>query len=336
MPLSILVVMTPTHIPDILMIGSTGRRYPHMYLDNFMSIWATLFTSYNHSHGTRCAGEVAAARNGRDAVGVAYDSKIAGTCILLFYDCCCGSCYRCSCVARVAYAGSAVYDRYYWSSVDGLQTRPHRYLQRFVGTHRWWKDMWWTPQANDEVNCTRSQWGSDHTAYAVLPCSFWISCVSMSILQGRDGKGSIYVWASGDGGPDDDCNCDGYAASMWTISINSVTNDGETAGYDESCSSTLASTFSNGKAGYADAGVVSSWSFWNLQLSQSFITSQFFTFRQQQICLEMSQRGTLVRLQQLLRRLEYLLSLLRQSKHNHCNKQSINCNQITLVLSAEQ
>lgn len=75
--------------------------------------------------------------------------------------------------------------------------------------------------------------------------------------QGRKGRGSIYVWASGDGGPDDDCNCDGYAASMWTISINSVTNDGETAGYDESCSSTLASTFSNGKSGYEDAGVVS-------------------------------------------------------------------------------
>ena len=65
------------------------------------------------------------------------------------------------------------------------------------------------------------------------------------------------MWASGDGGPDDDCNCDGYAASMWTISINSATNDGQTAGYDESCSSTLASTFSNGKSGYQDAGVVS-------------------------------------------------------------------------------
>lgn len=43
---------------------------------------------------------------------------------------------------------------------------------------------------------------------------------------------------------------------MWTISINSATNDGQTAGYDESCSSTLASTFSNGKSGYQDAGVV--------------------------------------------------------------------------------
>ena len=75
--------------------------------------------------------------------------------------------------------------------------------------------------------------------------------------QGRGGRGSIYVWASGDGGHNDDCNCDGYAASMWTISINSATNDGQTASYDESCSSTLASTFSNGKSGYQDAGVVS-------------------------------------------------------------------------------
>lgn len=54
------------------------------------------------------------------------------------------------------------------------------------------------------------------------------------------------MWASGDGGEDDDCNCDGYAASMWTISINSAINDGQNAHYDESCSSTLASTFSNG------------------------------------------------------------------------------------------
>merc|ERR1712107_657094 len=64
--------------------------------------------------------------------------------------------------------------------------------------------------------------------------------------EGRKGLGNIYVWASGDGGDDDDCNCDGYAASMWTISINSAINTGENAHYDESCSSTLASTFSNG------------------------------------------------------------------------------------------
>lgn len=46
------------------------------------------------------------------------------------------------------------------------------------------------------------------------------------------------------------------AASMWTISINSAINDGQNAHYDESCSSTLASTFSNG-AKDPNTGVVS-------------------------------------------------------------------------------
>lgn len=76
------------------------------------------------------------------------------------------------------------------------------------------------------------------------------------MFKGRRGKGNIYVWASGDGGEADDCNCDGYAASMWTISINSAINDGQNAHYDESCSSTLASTFSNG-AKDPNTGVVS-------------------------------------------------------------------------------
>lgn len=92
--------------------------------------------------------------------------------------------------------------------------------------------------------------------------SFLSFCLSVRLsirpLQGRGGKGSIYVWASGDGGSYDDCNCDGYASSMWTISINSAINDGRTALYDESCSSTLASTFSNGRKRNPEAGVVSS------------------------------------------------------------------------------
>lgn len=93
------------------------------------------------------------------------------------------------------------------------------------------------------------------------PCSSWLLNVGLGttsslIYQGRGGKGSIYVWASGDGGSYDDCNCDGYASSMWTISINSAINDGRTALYDESCSSTLASTFSNGRKRNPEAGVV--------------------------------------------------------------------------------
>ena len=43
----------------------------------------------------------------------------------------------------------------------------------------------------------------------------------LSIIQGRDGKGILYVWAGGNGGgAGDNCNCDGYTASPYTLSIS--------------------------------------------------------------------------------------------------------------------
>ncbi|XP_074602740.1 neuroendocrine convertase 1-like [Brevipalpus obovatus] len=64
---------------------------------------------------------------------------------------------------------------------------------------------------------------------------------------GRRGRGSIYVWASGNGGnSEDNCNCDGYASSIYTISIGSVTQNGSFPWYGERCASTLAVTFSSG------------------------------------------------------------------------------------------
>lgn len=55
------------------------------------------------------------------------------------------------------------------------------------------------------------------------------------------------MWASGNGGKDDDnCNCDGYTNSIYTISISSATQNGNIPWYSEACSSTIASTFSSG------------------------------------------------------------------------------------------
>nr|CAH0111545.1 unnamed protein product [Daphnia galeata] len=69
-------------------------------------------------------------------------------------------------------------------------------------------------------------------------------------LYGRGGKGSIFVWASGNGGRDhDNCNCDGYTNSIWTLSISSATENGYVPWYSEACSSTLATTYSSGSSG---------------------------------------------------------------------------------------
>ena len=69
----------------------------------------------------------------------------------------------------------------------------------------------------------------------------------LPLLQGRHGLGSIFVWAAGNGGRDgDSCNCDGYAVSMYTISIGSVSQNDRFPWYAELCSSTLSSTYSSG------------------------------------------------------------------------------------------
>ena len=60
----------------------------------------------------------------------------------------------------------------------------------------------------------------------------------------NSGKGSIFVWATGNGGADDDnCNCDGYTSSIYTISIGAISVYGLSTYYDEKCSSTSAVIF---------------------------------------------------------------------------------------------
>jgi len=56
------------------------------------------------------------------------------------------------------------------------------------------------------------------------------------IREGRGGKGSIYVWAGGNGKRSlDNCNYDGWANSRYTIAIGAVDTKGKQAWYSESC-----------------------------------------------------------------------------------------------------
>ncbi|KAE8635742.1 hypothetical protein XENTR_v10002722 [Xenopus tropicalis] len=76
------------------------------------------------------------------------------------------------------------------------------------------------------------------------------------IKQGRNGKGSIFVWASGNGGRQgDNCDCDGYTDSIYTISISSASQQGLSPWYAEKCSSTLATAYSSGD--YTDQRIIS-------------------------------------------------------------------------------
>ena len=69
-----------------------------------------------------------------------------------------------------------------------------------------------------ETNLCSASWGPTDDGKTVDgPRELTLQAMRDGVNKGRNGKGSIYVWASGDGGPFDDCNLDGYASSMWTI-----------------------------------------------------------------------------------------------------------------------
>ena len=61
--------------------------------------------------------------------------------------------------------------------------------------------------------------------------------------QGRGGKGSIYTFAAGNGGPGDSCAADGYTNSIYTISVGSAASDGTQSSFDEMCSGKMVVTF---------------------------------------------------------------------------------------------
>ncbi|XP_073989172.1 uncharacterized protein isoform X2 [Rhodnius prolixus] len=101
------------------------------------------------------------------------------------------------------------------------------------------------------IDIYSASWGPDDDGKTVDgPGELAMRAFIEGVTKGRGGKGSIFVWASGNGGRDhDNCNCDGYTNSIWTLSISSATENGLVPWYSEACSSTLATTYSSGSTG---------------------------------------------------------------------------------------
>ncbi|KAJ3640863.1 hypothetical protein Zmor_027398 [Zophobas morio] len=98
------------------------------------------------------------------------------------------------------------------------------------------------------VDIYSASWGPNDDGKTVDgPGRLAKEALERGITEGRNGKGNIFVWASGNGGSKgDNCNCDGYLASPYTISIGSASQKGEFPWYGEECASTLAVTYSSG------------------------------------------------------------------------------------------
>ncbi|CAG8433712.1 11274_t:CDS:10 [Ambispora gerdemannii] len=95
-------------------------------------------------------------------------------------------------------------------------------------------------------------WGPPDDGQSVeAPHGLILKAMINGIENGRSGKGSLFVFASGNGGANDDnCNFDGYTNSIYTITVGAVDRNGGHPFYSEKCSALLVTTYSSGGGSY--------------------------------------------------------------------------------------
>ena len=92
---------------------------------------------------------------------------------------------------------------------------------------------------NDIVSCS---WGPDDDGLHVEGPSLLVQHALLErVTKGREGKGTVFVVASGNGGENgDDCNYDGYANSIYTATIGAVSPTLQRMSFSEYCTAQLA------------------------------------------------------------------------------------------------
>ncbi|KAF9227782.1 kex protein [Gyrodon lividus] len=150
-------------------------------------------------HGTRCAGQIAAAKNNVCGVGLAYDSKVAAIRILS------------GPITDVDEAAALNY---------GFQ----------------------------DVSIYSCSWGPPDDGKSMEAPGYIIQKAFLNGIQnGRNGKGSVFVFASGNGaGFGDQCNFDGYTNSIYSVTVAAVDYKGLHPYYSEPCASNMVVAYSSG------------------------------------------------------------------------------------------
>ena len=103
----------------------------------------------------------------------------------------------------------------------------------------------WQRSNVDVVSCS---WGpQDDGSRMEAPGRLVQEVFERGVRQGRDGKGTIFVWAGGNGAEyADNCNYDAYANDFRTISVSAVDSNNKPAWYSEPCAMHLVTAPSSG------------------------------------------------------------------------------------------
>lgn len=104
---------------------------------------------------------------------------------------------------------------------------------------------------NDPVTPTHiysCSWGPPDDGRSMeAPSNLIQKAVLNGIEYGRKGKGSIFVFASGNGaGSGDQCNFDGYTNSIYSVTVSAVDSKGQHPYYSEPCAANMIVAYSSG------------------------------------------------------------------------------------------
>ncbi|GAA5931885.1 S8 family peptidase [Sporobolomyces koalae] len=100
-------------------------------------------------------------------------------------------------------------------------------------------------QTNDIYSCS---WGPPDDGRSMeAPGRLITKAMLNGVTNGRGGKGSVFVFASGNGGAvDDQCNFDGYTNSLMSITVGAIDRKGLHPFYSEACAANMVVTYSSG------------------------------------------------------------------------------------------
>ncbi|CAH8582375.1 unnamed protein product [Schistosoma mattheei] len=108
------------------------------------------------------------------------------------------------------------------------------------------------------INIFCSSWGpSDDGITMDLPHKYAKDSLSHGLAKGRNGLGSIYIFASGNGGlSGDSCGADGFVSSPDVIAVSAVDNLGQKTMYSEPCSAIRVSVPVGGSPEMSDMNIL--------------------------------------------------------------------------------
>ena len=99
-----------------------------------------------------------------------------------------------------------------------------------------------------ETSIYSCSWGPPDNGKAMEAPGYLIEkAIVNGITNGRGGKGSVFVYASGNGAiHDDQCNFDGYTNSIYSVTVAAVDHLGLHPYYSEACAANLVVAYSSG------------------------------------------------------------------------------------------